>query len=382
MHATDGGPEAATGEAPGRVDGARRRVGPYTLITGLDGPRSRTPVPERRYIARGANGQETVLLSLPLPGSDVARFMAEAEASRYLLGSCAAPVTALAAPGEAAWCARPYLPVLPLPTALAVHGGPLPEPTVRALGVALAETLAVLHGQGLTYAGVSPAAVLLSADGPRLSCFGAVRVAAPDGTPRSGLPGLDSGSLPPEQASGGRPRPLGDVYALGATLAYAATGYTAPERDELPASLRTVITRCLSRDPGNRPQLAELTALLSEGTSPAGLLSTEAPAPGLPSAAASSPGAPGPALPASGAPAPGLPVAPPAFAPGLLPGRVIAALAHQSAAVLMAEIPVGPAPASAPGPEPAPAPGPAHSAPPPPPPGPLSAPAHPSLRRN
>ncbi len=91
--------------------------------------------------------------------------------------------------------------------------------------MALAETLAVLHGQGLTFAGVSPAAVLLTADGPRLSCYGAVRAAAPDGTPRSGLPGLEAGSPPPEQASGGRPRPMGDVYALGATLAYAATGH-------------------------------------------------------------------------------------------------------------------------------------------------------------
>lgn len=69
---------------------------------------------------------------------------------------------------------------------------------------------------------------------------------------------LDPGSLPPEQASGGRPRPLGDVYALGATLAFAAAGHTAPERDELPVSIRSLIGRCLSRDPGTRPHPAEL----------------------------------------------------------------------------------------------------------------------------
>ncbi|WP_330460163.1 serine/threonine protein kinase [Streptomyces sp. NBC_00820] len=353
MHATGGGPEAATGEGPGGAAGTRRRVGPYSLITELDDPRTRLPVPERRYIARSTDGRYTVLLSLPRPGSDAQRFMAEAEASRYLLGPCAAPVTALAAPGEAAWCSRPYLPVLPLPTALAVHGGPLPERTVRAVGVALAETLAVIHGQGLTYAGVSPAAVLLTAEGPRLSCFGAVRAAAPDGTPRSGLPGLESGSLPPEQASGGRPRPLGDVYALGATLAYAATGHTTPERDELPAALRTVITRCLSRDPGNRPQLAELIVALTESAPSADAPSSNVPSSDVPSTGAHSTDAP----PAGTSPAPRN--APP-FAPGWLPGRVIAALAHQSAAVLMAEIPAGLASASAP----------------------ASPPAHPSLSRN
>lgn len=86
--------------------------------------------------------------------------------------------------------------------ALAVHGGPLPETTVRAVGATLAEALAAAHGQGLTHAGVSPAAVLLTADGPRLTCFGAVRAASADGEPRTGLPGLDPGALAPEQASG------------------------------------------------------------------------------------------------------------------------------------------------------------------------------------
>lgn len=301
MHVTEGATGVAAGGGPGRAVTPRRRVGPYTLITALDDPRTKVPVPERQYIARSADGRQTVLLSLPHPGGDPQRFLTEAEGSRYLLGPCAAPATVVAAPGEPAWCARPYLPVLPLPTALAVHGGPLPERTVRALGVALAETLAVLHGQGLTFAGVSPAAVLLAAGGPRLTCFGAVRAAAPDGTPRSGLPGLEAGSLPPEQASGGRPRPLGDVYALGATLAYAATGHTTPERDELPAAFRSLIGRCLSRDPGARPQLADvIQSLAGETAADSTTLLT----------------------------------------PGWLPGRVIAALAHQSAAVLTAEIAV------------------------------------------
>ncbi|MET9447503.1 serine/threonine protein kinase [Streptomyces cinerochromogenes] len=306
MQANGGATGVAAGGEAARASASRRQVGPYRVITALDDPRTRVPVPERRYIARSVDGQHTVLLSLPHPGGDARRFLLEAEDSRYLLGPAAAPATALAAPGEPAWCARPYLPVLPLPTALAVNGGPLPERTVRAFGAALAETLAVLHAQGLTFAGVSPAAVLLAADGPRLSCYGAVRAAAPDGTPRSGLPGLEAGSLPPEQASGGRPRPLGDVYALGATLAYAATGHTTPERDELPAAFRTVIGRCLTRDPGARPPLAELIGALAE-ENPSGSTAL--------------------------------------LAPGWLPGRVIAALAHQSAAVLAAEIRPGGSPA-------------------------------------
>jgi serine/threonine protein kinase len=305
VHAT-GGP--GIGEAQAR-DAASRRTGPYILITALDDPHTRIPVPERRYIARSDDGEHTVLLSLPHRGTDPQRFMAEADTSRYLLGPFVAPAVSIAGPGDAAWAARPYVPVLPLPTALAVHGGPLPERTVRALGAALAESLAVVHGQGLTYAGLSPAAVLLAADGPRLTCFGAVRAAAPDGTPRSDLPGLEPGGLPPEQAVGGHPRPLGDVYALGATLSYAATGHTTPERDELTPSLRMVIGRCLSRDPVNRPQLTELldefAPSVAQDPADAGFATRTA------------------AL----------------LGPGWLPSRVVAALAHQSAAVLATEIP-------------------------------------------
>ncbi|MGY1578883.1 serine/threonine protein kinase [Streptomyces sp. MN13] len=295
-----------------------RQVGPYTVITRLDDKNTApgAAVPEHRFIARSPDGDRTVLLSRPLPTVDPQRFMAEADASRYLLGPWILPPTELAPPGDQPWHARPYLPALPLPTALAVHGGPLPERTVRALGVALAETLAVLHGQQLCHAGLSPSAVLLAADGPRLSSFGAVRAAAPDGTPRHGTPGLDAGSLPPEQATGGQPRPMGDVYALGATLAYAATGHTAPERDELPAALRSLVPRCLARDPVHRPQLAEIVAGLADE------------------------GAAGPTGMESATRAESL------LTPGWLPARIIAALAHQSASVLAAEVelPVHPQP--------------------------------------
>ncbi|MGJ7419001.1 serine/threonine protein kinase [Streptomyces cinereoruber] len=276
-----------------------RRIGPYRLITRLDPPGS--PAPCRRFVARGEDGR-TVLLSTPLPGADPARFAAEAGAGRHLAGPWIAPVTEVTGPSPGAgpapsptpaWYSTPYLPALPLPVALAVYGGPLHEGVVRGVGGALAETLAAVHAGGLAHAGVSPGAVLIAAGGPLLSGFGAVRAAGPDGEPRAGLPGIDPGALAPEQAAGGRPRPPGDVFALGAVLAYAATGHTVPERDELPPWLRPLVAGCLARDPADRPTAAALAAAL--------------------------------------APAP--------LAPGWLPGRVVAALARQSAELLAAELP-------------------------------------------
>ncbi|WP_413753512.1 serine/threonine protein kinase [Streptomyces sp. R-74717] len=287
-----------------------RQIGPYTVITRLDpaGPGA-LPVPERRFIARNADGDKTSVVSVPLDDAASARFLIEAQAARCHLGPWFAPVTEYAEPGMPTWCARPYVPAVPLPTALAVHGGPFTEDTLRTLGLCLAETLATAHASGLTYAGVSPTAVLLAGDGPRLTCFGAVRTAAEDGQPRAGLPGLEPGSLPPEQATGGRPRPPGDVYALGAVLAYAATGHTVPDRDELPVILRSLVPACLSRDPAARPRAIDVLQALSPAS----------PAP---------PTSPVATVLDSGSEANRM----------QLPGRVIAAIARQSAEVLAADV--------------------------------------------
>ncbi|MFD9032389.1 serine/threonine protein kinase [Streptomyces sp. NPDC059567] len=303
-------------------------AGPHILLARLD-PESDRTVPERRFIGRSADGDRTYLARLPLPGADPARWSIEAEGARRLSLPGFLPVEEIGGTGDLPWCTTPYVPALPLPAALRAHGGPLPEPTVRALGTALAETLAMAHAHGVTHAGLSPAAVLLTTEGPRLSCFGAVRAAAPDGEQRSGLPGLDSGSLAPEQASGGRPRPLGDVYALGAVLAHASTGHTVPESRELPTSLRAVISACLSRDPAKRPQAHEVLAHLGHGASAAAHRAT---VPDTPTAAhrATVLDAPTPAHP---------PTALDAVAPIPLPAAVIAALARQSAQVLAAELP-------------------------------------------
>ncbi|MEV5969684.1 serine/threonine protein kinase [Streptomyces sp. NPDC051921] len=300
---------------------------PYRLVTRLDPPDSagaRT-VPCRRFVARSADDGRTVFFSAPLSGSDPALFRAEAEAAQRVTAPWTLPVDAVGGPADA-WFTHPYVPALPLPVALAVHGGPLPEETVRVIGAALAETLAALHAQGVTHAGVSPAAVLLTADGPRLTCFGAARATdrvdrealAPEqaahggpGTPgAAGVPGSPGaagvpgspGAVPGTPVAPGTP---GDVYGLGAVLAYAATGHTVPERSELPDALRATITACLTRDPAHRPAAAALLPSLAP------------PAPhGTVLGSASS-----------------------LLTPGWLPARVVAALAHQSASLLAADLP-------------------------------------------
>ncbi|WP_030722760.1 serine/threonine protein kinase [Streptomyces sp. NRRL F-2580] len=287
-------------------------VGPYVILARLDSESTERTVAERRYLGRTADGERTVLVCVPRVGADPSRWAIEAEGARRLSVPRFLRIAEVGGTAGFPWYAAPYTPALPLPAVLAAYGGPLPEDTVRRLGAALAEGLTAAHAQGVAHAGLSPAAVLVTAGGPLLTCFGAVRAAAPDGTHRTGLPGLDPGCLAVEQASGGRPRPLGDVFALGAVLAYASTGHTVPEQSELPPGLRTLVGSCLSSDPAVRPQSAQdvLGELVSPGAGPA-------PSEG-PCAQA------GTVLDHGAVP---------------LPSRIVAALAAQSAALLAAELP-------------------------------------------
>ena len=308
------------------------QLGVYSPVGRIDAADSGVPVPVRRFIARTPGGDHTVLLSLPRlefarDGEHGQRFGAEAEQARRLSGH--SPTleqiveVSWGTDGQLPWCVSPYSPALPLPGALAAQGGGLGERTVRALGLALAEALAALHEQGFAHAGVAPGTVLLGADGPRLTGFGCVRSLAPEGEERVAVPGLPPEALPPEQLSGGRPRPPGDVFGLGAVLSYAATGRLAPDASGLPEGLREAVSPCLSPDPAHRPRAAAVRDALRGRFVPPAPAFPPSPAPGWAPATVMDGGAG-------------------AFGPGWLPGRVIAALVRQSGRALGAQGPSAP----------------------------------------
>ncbi|MFF4283952.1 serine/threonine protein kinase [Streptomyces sp. NPDC001739] len=277
------------------------RIGEFLTLARLDADGSRG-VPERRYLARSADGGHTVLAFLPSPGGDPARWAAEAQQAARLTQPGFWPVGRLGGTPAFPWYASPYRPALPLPAVLAAYGGPLPEPLVRTLGGTLAEALASAHVLGIVHGGLCPAGVLLTACGPLLGCFGATRAnpLAGAASPTQAT-GLETGCLAPELAAGGPADRAADVYALGAVLAYAATGHTVPERQEIPAGLRDLITACRSRDPQGRPEPARVLAELLPGAAYGALAG--------------------------------------ATEPMSLPGRIVEALSRQSAEVLAAALP-------------------------------------------
>lgn len=104
--------------------------------------------------------------------------------------------------------------------------GPLPPSEVDAIGHALLDALATAHRQGVVHRDIKPANVLFAANGrPALADFGVA--VARHFTPGLTVAGTIVGTpefISPEQAAGKPATAASDIFALGATLAYALTG--------------------------------------------------------------------------------------------------------------------------------------------------------------
>ncbi|MFF4900066.1 serine/threonine-protein kinase [Streptomyces sp. NPDC001068] len=254
-------------------------VGPYRLLGRLgSGGMGRV------YLGRSAGGR-TVAVKIVHPHFALdeefrARFRREVAAARRVGGAWTAPVLDADPDAPVPWVATAYVAGLSL-TAAVTDGGPLPAPTVRALGAGLAEALAAVHALGLVHRDVKPSNVLLTLDGPLLIDFGIAR--ATDGTASLTSSGVSIGSpgyMSPEQILGKGVTGAADVFSFGAVLAYAANGappfpgdssaallykvvHEEPELGSLDGDLREVAEACLTKEAGARPAPGEVARRLA-----------------------------------------------------------------------------------------------------------------------
>ena len=216
------------------------------------------------------------------------RFAHEVAAARRVSGVFTAAVVAADPEADVPWLATAYVPA-PSLSRLVRATGPLPVAAVRWLAAGCAEALESIHDAGLVHRDLKPSNVLVSPDGPRVIDFGVARAAERiQLTVTRGAVGTPA-YMAPEQARDTRQASVAsDVFSLGGTLLFAATGHPPyhgdtvmdvlvrlatepPDLDGLPADLASMVTACLERSPRNRPTSAALLAQLAPSVgSPAG----------------------------------------------------------------------------------------------------------------
>ncbi|MGD0684271.1 MAG: serine/threonine-protein kinase [Streptosporangiaceae bacterium] len=265
---------------PALVEPLRRwdpeQVGGYVLIGRLG-----AGAMGRVYLGRSAAGRlvavKTIKVELAEEPDFRTRFAQEVAAARRVSGAFTAAVVAADPEADIPWLATAYVPAPSLSTLIRTCG-PLPVLAVRWLAAGCAEALESIHGAGLVHRDLKPSNVLVSLDGPRVIDFGVARAAERiQLTVTRGAVGTPA-YMAPEQARDTRQATMAsDVFSLGGTMLYAATGHApyqgetvmdvlvrlateAPDLSGLPPGLAGIVVACLDRDPRKRPDSAAVLA--------------------------------------------------------------------------------------------------------------------------
>jgi serine/threonine protein kinase len=255
------------------------RIGPFTVLGRL-GAGAMGQV----YLGRSTAGRLVAVKTIKIEFAEEAgfrtRFAHEVAAARRVSGVFTAAVVAADPDADVPWLATAYVPA-PSLQQLVRACGPLPVPAVRWLAAGCAEALESIHNAGLVHRDLKPSNVLVAPDGPRVIDFGVARAAERiQLTVTRGAVGTPA-YMAPEQARDTRQASgASDMFSLGATLLFAATGHPpyqgdtvmdvlvrlateAPDTGGLPSELTGLVAACLDRAPRHRPTSAALLAELA-----------------------------------------------------------------------------------------------------------------------
>ncbi len=253
--------------------------------------------PYRLHRRLGAGGMGVVYLGSDRKGQRVAlkliraelaedaefrtRFAREVAAASRIRAGATARVVGSDIEADRPWLATAYVPGPSLYKRVGDEG-PLAWPEVALIGAALADGLVKVHEAGVVHRDLKPSNILLSPKGPRIIDFGIAWSRGASTLTHVGTAVGSPGFLAPEQVRGVAVTPATDVFAFGATLAYALTGDTPfgsgassevmlyrvvheePDLSEVPAPLAPLIGACLAKEPLDRPGASHLHERLSE----------------------------------------------------------------------------------------------------------------------
>ncbi|WP_171064344.1 protein kinase domain-containing protein [Actinomadura soli] len=261
--------------------GLPERIGPYRVVDRL-----------------GEGGMGTVYAGLDESGRKVAikvirrefaadrqyraRFEAEVAAAQRVRPFCTAPVLDADPAADPPYLVTEFVNGPSLDAAVAKDGA-LRGADLEAVAVGIATALTAIHDAGVVHRDLKPANVVLSTFGPRVIDFGIAR--SLDGTRLTATGGIvgTPAFMAPEQLDGRGATPASDVFAWGATVAFAARGGPCFDGASIPAimhqilsgdpdlsglggSLLNAVRSALAKDPARRPTAQSLLdGLISSG---------------------------------------------------------------------------------------------------------------------
>lgn len=210
-----------------------------------------------------------------------ARFEAEVAAAQRVRPFCTAPVLDADPAADPPYLVTEFVNGPSLDAAV-TEGGALRGADLEAVAVGIATALTAIHDAGVVHRDLKPANVLLSTFGPRVIDFGIAR--SLDGTRLTATGGIvgTPAFMAPEQLDGRGASPASDVFAWGATVAFAASGTPCFGGGSLPAVVHRIVSgepdlsgldgallgavrAALAKDPARRPSAQSLLDGLISG---------------------------------------------------------------------------------------------------------------------
>ncbi|MGW8988809.1 protein kinase domain-containing protein [Streptomyces zhihengii] len=263
---------------------APRFVGPYRVLARLGSGgmgEVHLAADERRPPDRTLVAVKTVRRDVARQPGFRDRFRREIGTGRLVGGRYTARLLDGDPDAESPWLATEYVPG-PTLEQVVREAGPLPEATVRRLGLDLVRALRSIHHAQVLHRDLKPANVLLTAEGPKVIDFGIARDFGASTMTDTGVVIGSPGFMSPEHVAGSRRVvAASDVFCLAAVLCWAATGRTlfgdgplpvvlyriaVAETDaaDVPPGLLRLLDGCLHRDASARPDTAELERRLAD----------------------------------------------------------------------------------------------------------------------